>query len=391
MRQLSTRCITTAEEFYSLKEPWSGLLAQSQCNTLFLTWEWQYTWWMTLGEGRTLAIYTVRDGEQLIAIAPMSVRQADYSRLVPFRVLEMLGAGSVGSDYLSIIVRKGDEGRALAEICKLLVSRKLVIEMSNIDLGSSTMQTAVQWMKELGCRTAQVSETFSPYINLTNQTWNSLITQDGAASKARFSKKLKKLKRSFNVNLERTCTEQERPGNLDLLISLHLKRWAERGGSNAFDSKGLRDFHEAFSRIALDRDWLRLYVLKLNDVPAAAVYGFYYLDKFYYYQAGFEPRFAPYSVGHLTLGLTIEQAFNEEAKEYDLLHGTEDYKYIWANNERELVRLSIYPPSLKGYAYSYLMELRNGLKAFISPKVVEALPERLQINEIKQQELGQRQ
>lgn len=388
MNQLSTQCISTDDEFFSLKEEWEELLTQSRCNTLFLTWEWQYTWWKFLSEGRTLAIYTVRDGSKLIAIAPMYLRQADYSRLVPFRVLELLGSGSVGSDYLSIIVRKGDEGQALEEICRCLAKRKLVIEMSNIDRGSSTMQTALLWMKDFGCRTAQTSLNFSPYINLQSQTWKSYLNQQGTASRARFSKKLNKLKRTFNVNFERTLCEQERPDNLNILFSLHLKRWNKRGGSNAFDSKEVCNFHDAFSRIALEKNWLRLYVLKLDDVSSAAVYGFYYLEKFYYYQAGFDPLFSQFSVGHLSLGMAIEQAFSEGAKEFDLLRGNEDYKYVWASNERELLRLSIYPSDLKGYACSQMMDLRNGIKTFLSPKVAENSNERLRASDSENQSLG---
>jgi CelD/BcsL family acetyltransferase involved in cellulose biosynthesis len=388
LNQLSTQCISTDDEFCSLKEEWTELLTQSRCNTLFLTWEWQYTWWKFLSEGRTLAIYTVRDGKQLIAIAPMFLRQADYSRLVPFRVLELLGSGSVGSDYLSIIVRKGDEEQALAEICKCLMSRKLVIELNNIDRGSSTLQTALLYMKEFGCRTAQISLNFSPYINLENKTWKSFLSQKGTSGRSRFDKKLNKLKRRFNVKFERTISEQERLGNLNMLISLHLKRWNDRGGSNAFDSKELCNFHDAFSRIALEKDWLRLYVLKLDDVPSAAVYSFYYLEKFYYYQAGFDPLFSQFSVGHLSLGMAIEQAFSDGAKEFDMLRGSEDYKYLWASNERELMRMSIYPSNLKGYACSQIMNLRNGLKTLIEPKVAEIQTARLQFDDVENQSLG---
>lgn len=368
MTHLTTQWITRAEDFHSLKEEWNDLLMNSRCNTLFLTWEWQYTWWMNLAEGRTLLLLTVRDGEQLIGLAPLTLRPAEYSRMVPFRVLEMLGTGSAGSDYLSIIVRSGDETRALAEMCRHLISRKFVLEMSNTERGSNVMITAALQMQNLGCRTARHTQNFSPYIDLSGLTWSSYMARSGTSSGARFNKKLRKLHRTFAVSMDRTTSEQQRASDLGDLVALHLKRWNGRGGSNAFGTAGLRNFHEAFSRIALQKDWLRLYILRLDGKPAAAVYGFYYLGIFYYYQAGFDPQFSQYSVGLLSVGLTLEKAIAEGAREYDLLRGEEEYKYAWANNERELVCLRIYPPNLQGYLCSQMMGLRNGVKSLILSK-----------------------
>ncbi len=368
MTHLVTQWITKAEEFRPLKEEWNELLNSSRCNTLFLTWEWQYTWWMSLADERALLLLTVRDGEKLIAVAPLTLRPADYSRMVPFRVLELIGTGSIGSDYLSIIVRTGDEARAIAEICRHLLSRKFVLEMANTERSSSIMTMAAQGMRDLGCRTARHTQNFSPYIDLTGFTWSSYIKREGTSSGARYNKKLRKLHRTFRVSLDRTTTEQERTKDLKALIDLHLKRWDGKGGTNAFSTAGLRSFHEKFSCIALKNDWLRLYILRLDGKPAAAVYGFYYLDIFYYYQAGFDPQYSQFSVGLLSVGLTLEQAFAEGAKEYDLLRGDEGYKYAWATSERELVCLRIYPPNLQGYLCSQMMELRSGIKTHILSK-----------------------
>ncbi|MDO9318371.1 MAG: GNAT family N-acetyltransferase [Gammaproteobacteria bacterium] len=368
MTHLTTQWITRSEDFHSLKAEWNELLVNSCCNTLFLTWEWQYTWWQNLAEGRSLFILAVRAGEQLIALAPMTLRPADYSRMVPFRVLEMLGAGSVGSDYLSIIVRNGDEARALTDISAQLIARKFVLEMHNTERGSSIMTALAQRMQDGGCRTTYHAQNFSPYIDLSSYTWSSYIERGDTSNGARYRKRIRKLNRTFSVSMERTTTEQNRSSDLETMIDLHLKRWDGRGGTNAFATRGLRNFHEAFSNIALQNNWLRLFLLRLDGVPAAAVYGFYYLGVFYYYQAGFDPQFNQYSLGNLAIGLTIEQALAEGAREYDLLHGDEDYKYVWANNERELVCRTIYPPNVQGYLCAQMMKFRKSVKTLIQSK-----------------------
>ena len=78
-------------------------------------------------------------------------------------------------------------------------------------------------------------------------------------------------------------------------------------------------------------------------------YGFRYGDKFYFYQSGFDPGYARQSVGLVALGLTIKAALEEGAMEYDLLHGDEEYKFLWAHQTRELRRLELFPSYVRGW------------------------------------------
>src|SRR5204863_6829424 len=86
--------------FARLQSEWTELLGSARADCLFLTWEWLHTWWAHLAEERQLFIVTVRHDSKLIAIAPLSIATAWPS----VRVLEFLGTGSVGSDYLDFIV-----------------------------------------------------------------------------------------------------------------------------------------------------------------------------------------------------------------------------------------------------------------------------------------------
>jgi CelD/BcsL family acetyltransferase involved in cellulose biosynthesis len=134
-----------------------------------------------------------------------------------------------------------------------------------------------------------------------------------------------------------------------ILFDLHDRRWKERGGSDAFSSRGVLSFHEEFSRLALDRGWLRLFILRVAGEPAAALYGFRYRATFCFYQSGFDPRFAQKSVGLVMMGLTIQSAIEESAREFDFLHGDEAYKSLWARNRRELIRLELDPPGARAF------------------------------------------
>ena len=65
------------------------------------------------------------------------------------------------------------------------------------------------------------------------------------------------------------------------------------------------------------------------------------------------------------MGLAIKSAIEEGVQDYDLLHGDERYKFLWARDERELVRLELYPPRVRGAFYRRAMELRYYIKRMV--------------------------
>jgi CelD/BcsL family acetyltransferase involved in cellulose biosynthesis len=327
-----------------------------------MNWEWHHTWWLSMVGTRTLAILTIRDSGRLIAIAPMVIRPPDYSRILPFSALEFIGSGSVGSDYLGVIARSADDHRVASIVSKELIARNHVFEIKNAERSSRIMSLIYKNMQESGCLTAIRRNSFTPCVDMSPYDWDSYMVRNGTSARSRFNKKLRKLNKDFKVRFELTTEEGNVQINLSTMIGLHLKRWRDKGGTNAFNTVMLRNFHHQFSAIALRNNWLRLFIIWLNDVPAAAVYGFYYQRTFYYYQAGFNPDFSRYSVGYLAIGLTIRHAFSEGAKEYDFLHGDEGYKYVWSNSVRELLSLNIFPVGFKGYLCKRTVALRNSVK-----------------------------
>lgn len=377
MTHLDSKWIDRTDDFYALRDEWQELLRNSASNTLFLTWEWQFTWWQNLAEARKLAILVIRRNGQLIAIAPMTVKPPNIKRMVPFSVLEIIGSGNVGSDYLSFIVRSGAEICALPAINAALLKHNFALELSNTKLDSRVMAMALLGLNDLGFRTGCQTQSFCPYIDLRGKTWQSYMTRTNSAGEIRFNKKLRRLEKKFSFRFEQTSTASDLGEDLATMIKLHFRRWNSKGGSNALDSDALRNFHKAFTGIALQKDWLRLFIMWLDDKPAAAVYGFFYDRVFYYYQAGFDPQFSQYSVGYISIGLTIQRAFDEGASEYDMLHGEEDYKDRWATDKRELVRLNIFPPTPKGRLCERILAFRNQVKKLVNLHAPESIKMRL--------------
>jgi CelD/BcsL family acetyltransferase involved in cellulose biosynthesis len=152
---------------------------------------------------------------------------------------------------------------------------------------------------------------------------------------------------------------------LDALRQFHVRRWQLDGPSATFADPALERFQDDFTRAALDAGWLRLYILRLNDVPAAVMYGFMGGDRFYFYQHGFDEQYAHYGVGLVLMGLTIRAALEDGAAEFDMLYGHEPYKYLWARAERRLGRLQFFPPNTSGRLRRRHAETRQALRSFV--------------------------
>lgn len=349
--------IEDAVGFARLQGEWNDVLQSSASNSFFLTWEWLYTWWKYLGGARRLSILTVRSGPELVGVAPLAMCPPSAAQLMPFPSLQFLGTGSVGSDYLDLIVRRGRECDAIQPLVGYLAAEKRVVQLAQVQRSSSVAAEAAGQLRQRGWAFSDSQTHVCPLITLSGHTWESYLASLGAEHRYNFKRRLKNLTKQFDVRFQCVRSEEERRKALPVLLALHDMRWGQKGGSDAFHAPALLSFHEELSRLALARGWLRLFVLWLNDTPAASLYGFRYGRSFYFYQSGFDPGFGKHSVGLVSMALAIQSAIAEGADEYDFLHGDEQYKFAWAQETRALGRLELYPPHLRGRLYRRAVRL----------------------------------
>ena len=342
---LTLERIDHATAFEALREEWNELLAASAADGLFLTWEWLSHWWRHLSAGQRLALTLVRAGRQLVAIAPLVVRRRRIAGILPVRSLELLGTGSVGSDYLDVIVRRGHERAVRAALAQRFTTDGVMLDLAQLHRDASVAGDLARDLDARGWVRAETVGQVCPFIDLRGHSWASYLAGLGKEHRYNVQRRLRNAGRAFDLRFEPARSEDERRTALGLLLRLHDLRFGER--SDAFHTPALRAFHEDLSRAALARGWLRLFVLSLDGQPAAALYAFAYRRRFYFYQSGFDPAFAKWSVGLLAMGLAIKHAIEEGAEEYDLLHGDEGYKFHWATQSRALTRLELYPPTVR--------------------------------------------
>jgi CelD/BcsL family acetyltransferase involved in cellulose biosynthesis len=344
---------------------WNALLKESRSDCIFLTHEWLGSWWKHLSGNRKLRILIIRDGGKLIGILPVAQRPPSYARMMP-RVLEFLGSGVIGSDYLDVIAAPDREEEVLDAFAHHLTAAGLMLQFSQLRRSDCLAARLAQKLGSRDWATTDVKINVCPYIPLQGHTWESYLTSLGSSQRYNLLRRIRNLEKLEGYRFERNTP-------LDVVIRLHKKRWEDRGGiSEAFQDDAIVAFHRDFVQRAAERGWLRLLSLWVKDDPAAALYGLRYGSRFYFYQSGFDSAFSKQSVGLVMMGLAIKTAIEEGAEEYDLLHGEEEYKFHWARETRELGRIEAFPPHVSGAFYKRCVTLNRTARQMVRRMLVRA-------------------
>ncbi len=95
-----------------------------------------------------------------------------------------------------------------------------------------------------------------------------------------------------------------------------------------------RAFHSDFAAVALERGWLRLWILEVDGAPIAAWYGWRLGSRYAYYNSGFDPGRSDLRPGLVLIAGVIRSALEEGAEEFDFLLGDESYKFRFAEDSR---------------------------------------------------------
>jgi CelD/BcsL family acetyltransferase involved in cellulose biosynthesis len=291
-----------------LREEWVRLAWESR--NLFSTWEWASTWWRRYGAADGLIVAACREGSATVALLPLYL----WSRR-PVRIARFIGHGP--SDQLGPIYAPGADAAAADAL-------RQTLDHADLDLVLMELLSGRESWREL-LRQEPLLRESSPTISL-DAGWDAYLAGRSGNLRQQIRRRERQLDRRHAVRF-RLATEPHRlQEDLTLLYALHRARWGARSAFSRFE-----DFHRDFAALALERGWLRLWFLELDERPAAAWYGFRFAGVESYYQAGRDPAFRDESVGFVLLAHSIREAAEEGAVEYRLLRGAESFKLRFAD------------------------------------------------------------
>jgi len=343
------------QQWAKWRDAWDDLLSNSTAfeARIFLSYEWLTTWWRFFGCGlqsvecglgnRKLLVIAVADGRHLLAAAPLFV---SHSPILPFvRIVKFIGNGN--ADYGDFLVRKGCEEVTQRIWLWLFAHTSLwhSIALHELPEGSEAISSLQRFNLPDGFRaTVLVGEVCHRVpLNSENGSWRERASK---SLREQLKRRERQIWRNFKVQFQTATNCREVETILPQLFALHRLRWGQLGQTGVFIFPKVRKFHQEFAREALNRHWLRLHWLTLDNVIAAVYYAFKVGNYSGFYTCGFNPSFGRYSVGKVLLAKVIDEAEREGAKVFDFMRGDETYKaefgtvtqrnfhlFVWRNDE----------------------------------------------------------
>src|SRR5581483_242523 len=340
--------VATLEEFRSSREAWNKLVLSMALPSVFLTWEWLYTWWEHFGNARReLFILLVRRDGQLKGILPL-FQEGGY-KLVGGAYLWFCAANDLYPDHLDIIAAPQDANACLASIYRYLLNQDAgwaVVEFPMI-----TRESAIyRWLHE---KTASPEK--SPDVDLSRSSVAHYIPLEGSFE-SYFSSLDKKQRYNVRTRRNRLYKEQAvtyavRSPDTDclaVLFDLHRRRAERKGIVSSFGHEEVFGFHRAFIERAAPAGWVQFRFLEGPQGAIAAAYNLVFAGRVYSYQKGIDPAWERHGPGTVLLYELVQEAFAQGLKEYNFLQGAEGYKNEWARHWRDLGTFRLYNPGPAG-------------------------------------------
>jgi len=311
------------------EEEWKSILPKCSINTIFMTLEWQYTWWERFASDCDVIIHPIVSDGKVAGIMPLLQKE---------RVLSFIGSSDV-FDYMDFPVVKGVEKgffQALLERIQTIEWGDIVLE--SIPENSPTLSVLPDMAKEAGY-TVSVSESdVTPFLELPLD-WDDYMSRLRKKDRHELRRKLRRLEtqeefRQYEADLSPNNIQSE----MDDFFTLMSKSASRKEEFLTVENKG---FFVDIATTLSKNDQFRLFFMEIASKKVATCICFDYNNNIFLYNSGYDPELSSLSVGLLNKALTIKTAISEGRSEYNFLRGTERYKYHLGAEDRKVFDMII--------------------------------------------------
>lgn len=302
------------------REAWNGLLATSETNTVFQTYEWFASWCTVFAHHRPLFLLgTV--GDRPVGIAPL----ARAGRVLRF-------AASRHGDYCDFIAGAEHKSDFIHAVLAFLAEHRAdwdSLNLFNVPQRSSTLTLLRRHAPNLNLHVLLRGTVPCPTIML-----------GACPDPARTLLRKESLQRAYNhfargaLKFRHVREIQAAMELLPLFFQQHIDRWRAARTPSLFEDADNRRFYQAMVQQMLPAGWLALSVVEYNGAPIAFHLGFDYDNAFLWYKPSFDIGLAKHSPGNVMLRCLLEYCIESGKSEFDFTIGDEPFKRRYANATR---------------------------------------------------------
>ncbi len=331
---MNTTLYETDQFFTDLRAEWQDVLDDSTANLIFMTHEWQETWWDTYHPGKLWALVLRDYGGRCMGLAPWFLVEKEGERMIcPVGCVDV-------TDYLDVIMRRGSEAVILQCLAAWLADHTELFDvvcLRNIPQGSPTLTFLPDMLQERGFQVDVSLDDVCPIIPLPDSFEAYLA---GLDKKDRHELRRKLRRASGQTEWYIVGDEHNLNAEIDRFLKLMGASTPDKAAFLADPQN--TEFFRRIVPILAERGWLQLALMTVQSDPVAAYLNFDYAGRLMVYNSGLDAgAHGQFSPGIVLLARLIEHAIEQGHTLFDLLRGDESYKYDLGGQNTEIYRLQI--------------------------------------------------
>lgn len=330
---------------------WEDILRNNTSLSIFSTPEWLGSWWKAFGKNKRVMALVFSNHDSVVGLVPCYLEERQSQFWGKLAWLRFIGDGSGDSDNLDFIVRPGFEQHCAQALIRRLSENQNwdICSFNTMPDGSKAASALMEELKRVKwtfvadnspCSAIEFPSSWPRYLESLSPAFRPLVTRYP-----------RKLAQRYQIRIDRCDNPDGLSRRLEILFSLHEKRWNLVNQPGSFGSRERREFYRKMGESFLRKGWLEFWLMELSGAPAATQYCFRYGDTVYILQEGFDPRFAADKAGYALRAELLKHFIETGVKRYDFLGGLAPHKRNWGAKPGAYLNLSFARPGSHGSLY----------------------------------------
>ena len=330
MTDYTVEIITEPLQLQPLADQWRELavaVGAFPCSTP----EWIMAWTRHYLDGRPLKVVIVRDGHELVAVAPLMFTRLPWTG--GFRLLRSCGSDSTIS-RTEILVRPGHEQSALDAIVKAAMDAPGVDTVALGPMSGRLNQEDVGVLIESVSATTGLTARclrfgFATVTSLPD-SFDDFLNNLGRSGRKSYRRRLKRFLEYEGAHITHITAPEEIASEFDTFIAMHTRQWNAEGRLGHFgDWTGAVEFHRDLAVSMAAKGKCCLLRLECGGVPVAYQYAFIFGTKgtTVLIARDDDPDLRKLSLGTIAHFEFIRYAIEHGARTLDDGIGSYDYKF----------------------------------------------------------------
>jgi CelD/BcsL family acetyltransferase involved in cellulose biosynthesis len=301
---------------------------QLDWSSVFVLPDWMRVWWQVFGADNEMCIRTVRDGDRVIGIAPLMLKDGAACFI----------GGTDVCDYNDFITVPGREKDFFHTLLDDLKNKNInSLDLKHVRPDSTVLKSLAGIAEGRGYAVVNAKEDVSIEMELPS-TFEDYL--EGLETKQRHEvrRKMRRLQEEGKIEYRFIGKGGALMPAMDAFYRMFVE---SRQDKATFLTEKMKSYFNLLAKTMSGNGLLRLGVLELDNKPVAEIMCFDYRDCIYLYNSGYDPGYVSLSAGLLSKVYAIEDSIEKGKKRFDFLKGAETYKYRLGGKEVPLYRCRI--------------------------------------------------